>query len=43
MKKNFINKIVFLGQLDRLGQFPDVRSSLAKNREGVFLKQYKII
>ena len=36
-KKKFINKNVFLGQLDSLGQFANVRSSLVKNRgSGVF-------
>ena len=37
MTKNFINKNVFLGQLDSLGQFANVRSSLVKNKgSGVF-------
>ena len=36
--KRFI-KNVFLGQLDRLGQFADVRSSLAKIRVVVFLRR----
>ena len=37
MTKKFLNKNIFLGQLDRLGQFVNVRSSLVKNRgSGVF-------
>ena len=37
MTKKFLNKNIFLGQLDRLGQFANVRSSLVKNRgSGVF-------
>ena len=38
--KKFINKNVFLGQLDRLGQFADVRSSLAKNRVVLFFEGF---
>ena len=40
MIKKLINKNVFLGQLDRLGQFADVRSSLAKNRVALFFEGF---